>query len=114
MSKFKGVILIGFLVIAAGFAAYNVIIHGMVYVKRDGWRTYEEAPVAFVVTTLASAVMLVALAASAALIIWLGMGKRDRPFKGPPVPLVEETHISEYKAPSSEGNECVKSKIMKI
>jgi hypothetical protein len=52
LGKFKGVILIGFLVVAAGFAPYNAIFHGMVNVKRDGWRTYEEAPVAFVVTTL--------------------------------------------------------------
>jgi hypothetical protein len=103
--KAKVVALTGFLIAAFGFPLYSAVFYGMTYVRRQGWRTYGEAPTAFIINTVLSCIALFAIG----FVLWIRDGKREQALRRLPPPLIEESHISRYEDQNTEGRKNAKN-----
>ena len=98
--KAKVVAVVSILVAASGFQLYNAVFYGMTYVRRLGWRTYGEAPTAFIINTVLSCILLFAIV----FVIWIRDGKREQALKRLPPPTVEESHVFPCDSQNTESS----------
>ncbi|MCM2474149.1 hypothetical protein HGO38_11765 [Rhizobium sp. CG5] len=107
-AKAKVVALAAFLIVVFGYPFYSVLFHGLIYVKRSGWRTYEEAPVRFIFNAALSCVAFVGVLAFIAFLVWARKTRRERALERLPPPLIKESYISVHTDQNTERRKDVK------